>query len=142
MKLLDLRRRGWQVSTPPSLAANQVVLYLTVPKDRPQSYRHMKASAHDLSSSASGVAHVGVIDFRSHAPGSFLAKVTRLPRFSWVLTYRAHDGHIPLHGHYGPMVRFGPHMANVRHPREFGTTYDFELSWRKASLLKTELEVV
>ena len=69
----------------------------------------------------------------SHVPGPFLARFTNLPRFSWVLTYRAHDIHIALHRQYGPIVRFGPNMVSVGDPREIGTIYNFKQPWRKVS---------
>lgn len=67
----------------------------------------------------------------SHIPGPFWAKFTNIPRFSWVLTYRAHEIHIALHRQYGPIVRFGPNMVSVGDPREIGTIYGFKQSWRK-----------
>lgn len=69
----------------------------------------------------------------SHIPGPFLAKFTNIPRFSWVLTYRAHEIHVALHRQYGPIVRFGPNMVSVGDPREIGTIYGFKQSWRKVS---------
>ena len=67
----------------------------------------------------------------SHIPGPFWAKFTNFPRFSWVLTYRAHEIHIALHRQYGPIVRFGPNMVSVGDPKEIGTIYGFKQSWRK-----------
>lgn len=71
----------------------------------------------------------------AHIPGPFLARFTNLPRFSWVLTYRAHDIHIALHRQYGSIVRFGPNMVSVGDPREIGTIYNFKQPWRKVSYL-------
>lgn len=67
----------------------------------------------------------------SHIPGPLLARFTNIPRFSWVLTYRAHDIHIALHKQYGHIVRFGPNMVSVGDPREIGTIYNFKQPWRK-----------
>ena len=71
----------------------------------------------------------------AHIPGPFLAAFTNIPRFSWVLTYRAHDIHTALHRRYGPLVRFGPNMVSVGDPTEIGTIYGFTKPWLKVSEL-------
>lgn len=60
-----------------------------------------------------------------HIPGPLLAKLTNIPRFLWVRSYRAHDIHIDLHRKYGPIVRFGPNMVAVADPAEIGKIYGF-----------------
>ena len=69
----------------------------------------------------------------AHIPGPFLARFTNIPRFSWVLSYRAHDIHTALHRKYGPLVRFGPNMVSVADPAEVGNIYGFVKPWLKVS---------
>lgn len=69
----------------------------------------------------------------AHIPGPFLARFTNIPRFLWVLSYRAHDIHIALHKQYGPLVRFGPNMVSVADPIEVGNIYGFVKPWLKVS---------
>ncbi len=67
----------------------------------------------------------------THIPGPFFAKFTNIPRFSWVLSYRAQDIHTALHRQYGPLVRFGPNMVSVADPAEVGNIYGFLKPWLK-----------
>lgn len=69
----------------------------------------------------------------SHIPGPFLAGFTNITRFSWVLSYRAHEIHTELHRQYGPVVRFGPNMVSVGDPKEIRTIYGIKQPWRKVS---------
>lgn len=69
----------------------------------------------------------------AHIPGPFLARFTNIPRFSWVLSYHAHDIHTALHRQYGPLVRFGPNMVSVADPAEVGNIYGFVKPWLKVS---------
>lgn len=69
----------------------------------------------------------------SHIPGPFLARLTNIPRFSWVLTYKAHDIHVDLHRKYGPIVRFGPNMVSVGDVNEVTNIYRFSKPWPKVS---------
>ena len=66
-------------------------------------------------------------------PGPFFAKFTNIPRFSWVLSYSAHEIHTALHRQYGPLVRFGPNMVSVADPAEVGNIYGFVKPWLKVS---------
>lgn len=67
----------------------------------------------------------------SHIPGPLLANFTNIPRFLWVLSYKAHEKHIEQHRKYGPIVRFGPNMVSVGDPAEIGTIYRFSKPWQK-----------
>ncbi len=69
----------------------------------------------------------------AHIPGPFLARFTNIPRFSWVLSYHAHDIHTALHRQYGHLVRFGPNMVSVADPAEVGNIYGFVKPWLKVS---------
>lgn len=71
----------------------------------------------------------------AHIPGPFAAGWTNLPRFSWVLSFKAHDIHTALHRKYGPLVRFGPNMVSVGDPKEVGHIYGFTDPWMKVVLL-------
>nr|Q0CRQ3.2 RecName: Full=Cytochrome P450 monooxygenase ATEG_03631; AltName: Full=Azasperpyranone A biosynthesis cluster A protein ATEG_03631 [Aspergillus terreus NIH2624] len=68
----------------------------------------------------------------AHIPGPFAAGWTNLPRFSWVLSFKAHDIHTALHRKYGPLVRFGPNMVSVGDPKEVGHIYGFTDPWMKS----------
>ena len=70
----------------------------------------------------------------SHVPGPILSGLTNLPRFLWVLSYKAHEKHIRQHRKYGPIVRFGPNMVSVGDPAEISTIYKFSRPWIKVSL--------
>ena len=70
----------------------------------------------------------------SHIPGPFLSNFTNLPRFLWVLSYKAHEKHIQQHRKYGPIVRFGPNMVSVGSPPEISTIYKFSRPWIKVCL--------
>lgn len=70
----------------------------------------------------------------SHIPGPFLSNFTNLPRFLWVLSYKAHDKHIQQHRKYGPIVRFGPNMVSVGSSTEISTIYKFSRPWIKVRL--------
>ena len=72
-----------------------------------------------------------------HVPGPFVAAWTNLPRLSWVLSNRAHDIHIQLHGQYGKLVRFGPNMVSVSDPAEIPTIYGFNPAFQKVSEFST-----
>ncbi|KAL4991599.1 hypothetical protein BDW68DRAFT_135868 [Aspergillus falconensis] len=61
----------------------------------------------------------------SHIPGPFLAKLTNIPRFTWVLSNKAHDIHVSLHRKYGPLVRLGPNIVSFADPKEVGHVYAF-----------------
>ena len=67
----------------------------------------------------------------SHIPGPFVACWTNIPRFSWVLSFKAHDIHTALHRKYGPLVRFGPNMVSVGDPKEVSHIYGFTYPWMK-----------
>ncbi len=73
----------------------------------------------------------------SHIPGPFVSNFTDIPRFLWVLSYRAHEKHIQQHRKYGPIVRFGPNMVSVGAPAEISTIYRFSKPWKKVSLMVT-----
>jgi hypothetical protein len=64
-------------------------------------------------------------------PGPFWAKVTNIPRLSWVWSRRAHSIHIDLHRKYGPLVRFGPNMVSCGDPAEVPNIYGFSGKYRK-----------
>ncbi|KAL4903514.1 hypothetical protein BDW74DRAFT_186129 [Aspergillus multicolor] len=68
----------------------------------------------------------------SHIPGPFLAKLTNIPRFTWVLSNKAHDIHVALHRKYGPLVRFGPNMVSIADPKEVSHVYAFSNPWVKS----------
>ncbi|RDW93185.1 cytochrome P450 [Aspergillus mulundensis] len=69
----------------------------------------------------------------SHIPGPFLAKLTNIPRFTWVLSNKAHDIHVSLHRKHGPLVRFGPNMVSVADPKEVSHVYAFKYPWVKSN---------
>lgn len=69
----------------------------------------------------------------SHIPGPILSAFTNLPRFLWVLSYKAHDKHIAKHREYGPIVRFGPNMVSVGDPAEISSIYRFSRPFMKVS---------
>lgn len=58
-----------------------------------------------------------------HIPGPFLAALSNLPHFFWVLTEEAHLIHKRLHGEYGPLVRIGPLTVSINDPDVIQTIY-------------------
>ena len=73
-----------------------------------------------------------------HIPGPFFSAFTNIPRFFWVRSRRAHEIHIALHEHYGPLVRMGPNMVSVADPAEIGHIYGFSGLFKKVHFPATD----
>ncbi|RMD39760.1 hypothetical protein DV735_g5373, partial [Chaetothyriales sp. CBS 134920] len=67
-----------------------------------------------------------------HIPGPFLAAVSDIVRFRWVLGRKAHRIHIAVHEQYGDLVRIGPNAVSVGDPREIAQIYGFTGKFKKS----------
>ena len=73
-----------------------------------------------------------------HIPGPFLASLSNIPRFGWVLTGNAHEVNTGLHKKYGKLVRFGPNMVSVSDPAEIPHIYGFNGKFIKVRMWQRE----
>ncbi|RDW86985.1 cytochrome P450 [Aspergillus mulundensis] len=70
-------------------------------------------------------------------PGPFWARLTNLPRVSWVHTGHAHTIHSTLHARYGDIVRFGPNMVSLADPAWIPTVYPARTGVKKSEFYRT-----
>ncbi|KAL4907841.1 hypothetical protein BDW74DRAFT_189250 [Aspergillus multicolor] len=72
-----------------------------------------------------------------YIPGPFWARLTNLPRVSWVNTGHAHTIHASLHEKYGDVVRFGPNMVSLQDPAWINTVYPSRTGVKKSEFYRT-----